>query len=73
MQVDLRYDLTRLALRDSYEELMHADFDTVTKWPYWLPEGFNPKKILETGKNPGLGIDALHGEDNRKGGRRSHH
>jgi len=63
MQVDLRgYDLTRLALRDSYEELMHADFDTVTKWPYWLPEGFNPKKILETGKNPGLGIDALHGE-----------
>lgn len=60
-QIDLRgYDLTRLELKDSYEELIHADFDTVTKWPYWLPEGFDPKKILENGKNPGLGIKSLH-------------
>lgn len=61
MQVDLRgYDLTRLKIKDNYEELIHADFDTATKWPYWLPDGFDPKKIMETGKNPGLGIYSLH-------------
>lgn len=61
MQIDLRgYDLTRLKINDNYEELIHADFDTATKWPYWLPDGFNPKRILEAGKNPGLGIRSLH-------------
>jgi len=60
-QVDLRgYGLTGLEIKDNYEELIHADFDTATKWPYWLPEGFNPKKILENGKDPGLGVRSLH-------------
>ena len=61
MQVDLRgYDLTRLDVHDRYYDLIHADFDTVTKWPYWLPDNFDPKKILNNGKNPGLGIKSLH-------------
>lgn len=61
MQVDLRgYDLTHLDIHNRYEDLIHADFDTATKWPYWLPEGFNPKRLLIGGKNPGLGIKSLH-------------
>ncbi|WP_244648312.1 peptidase S8 [Ruminiclostridium herbifermentans] len=61
LQIDLRsYDLTTLDLKERYEDLIHADFDTVTKWPYGLPEGFNPKKIIEQGKNPGLNIRDLH-------------
>ncbi|MBP1754535.1 MAG: hypothetical protein H6Q59_933 [Firmicutes bacterium] len=35
-------------------------FDTNTTWPKQLPEGFNPKKLLNDNKNPGLGIRALH-------------
>lgn len=35
-------------------------FDTNTIWPDQLPEGFDPKKILDYNKNPGLGIRALH-------------
>jgi hypothetical protein len=61
LQVDLRsYDLTTLDLKDRYEDLIHADFDTITKWPYGLPYGFNPKEIIEYGKNPGLNIRELH-------------
>ncbi|MDF2533832.1 MAG: hypothetical protein K0Q65_3413 [Clostridia bacterium] len=39
---------------------MHADFDSQTKWPDKLPEGFNPMKIMELGKDPGLNIRQLH-------------
>lgn len=61
LQVDLRsYDLTTLDLKERYEDLIHADFDTTTKWPYGLPDKFNPKKIIEYGKNPGLNIRELH-------------
>lgn len=60
-QVDLRsYDLTELKLKDRYEDLIHADFDSNTKWPLELPENYNPDKIMELGKNPGLGIRQLH-------------
>ena len=61
MQVDLRgYDLTGIKLNTSFDDLIYADFDTNTKWPYWLPEGYDPKKILAYGKSPGLGIESLH-------------
>lgn len=61
MQVDLRgYDLTNLKINDRLNTLLFADFDNHTKWPYWLPEGFDPKKIMAYGKNPGLGIKSLH-------------
>ncbi len=60
-QVDLRsYDLTALELKDRLNDLMHSDFDNKTKWPYILPKGFDPKRIIEYGKNPGLGINELH-------------
>ncbi len=35
-------------------------FDTNTVWPDILPDGFDPKEILEFNKNPGLGIRTLH-------------
>lgn len=60
-QVDLRsYDLTSLDIKDRFNELIHSEFDNRTKWPYVLPDGFAPKKIIESGKNPGLGIRKLH-------------
>lgn len=60
-QVDLRgYDLSALDLSDKREDLLHADFDDVTKWPSTLPEGFDPVLIAELGKNPGLNVRALH-------------
>lgn len=34
-------------------------FDDDTKWPTNLPGGFDAKKVLEYGKNPGLGIRDL--------------
>jgi hypothetical protein len=37
-----------------------ATFDTFTIWPNRLPLLFDPGLILELGKNPGLGLRALH-------------
>ena len=62
-QVDLRsYDLTRLDLSGSMDALRYADFDSGTLWPSAerMPEGFDWQRIMETGKNPGLGIRKLH-------------
>jgi hypothetical protein len=63
LEVDLRsYDLTYADLSGRLDDLLRADFDTLTRWPYILPEGFEPKKIMNLGKNPGLGISKLHDE-----------
>jgi hypothetical protein len=60
-QVDLRgYDLSGLDLRDRLNDLLHADFDTVTRWPAALPAGFDRERIMELGRDPGLGIRQLH-------------
>ncbi|MFD3156965.1 S8 family serine peptidase [Haloimpatiens sp. FM7330] len=60
-QMDLRgYDLSDLNLQGREKDLMYADFDSVTKWPDKLPKDFNPNKIMEVGKNPGLCIRQLH-------------
>lgn len=62
-QVDLRcYDVSGLDLKDRLADLLHANFDDRTKWPEAarLPEGYDYKRIMELGKNPGLGIRALH-------------
>lgn len=62
-QVDLRgYDLTALDIENRLDDLMYADFDSKTKWPEKLPVGFKPEKIMELGKNPGLGLEKLHKE-----------
>jgi hypothetical protein len=37
-------------------------FDTETEWPDRLPAGFVPDRILEAGKDPGLGVRSLHRE-----------
>ena len=61
---DLRgLDLSERDLRNTpVDVLVTADFDTKTKWPEQdrLPEGFNPEKVINEAKNPGLGIRELH-------------
>jgi subtilisin family serine protease len=62
-QVDLRsQDLTNINMKDSLADLMYASFDSKTKWPALdkMPADFDWKNILETSKDPGLGIRALH-------------
>ncbi|MDF2627709.1 MAG: hypothetical protein K0R39_1540 [Symbiobacteriaceae bacterium] len=39
-----------------------ATFDLQTKWPAALPPEFQPAKALELGKDPGLGVRALHAQ-----------
>ena len=58
--LDLRMaDMSSLDLTKDYDRLMNIVYDTSTKWPDKLPKFFDPKKILELGKNPGLGIRSL--------------
>lgn len=54
--------LAALDLRSEREFLEKLPFDTLTEWPpvEKMPDGFNPPKIIENGKNPGLGLRALH-------------
>lgn len=60
-QIDLRgYDLSSLELKERINDLMYADFDSKTIWPKSMPDSFNPEKIMELGKNPGLGVRELH-------------
>jgi len=59
--VDLKsYDLSGVSLSGKLEDLLCADFDTNTKWPMDLPQGFDPERIMELGKDPGLGVRTLH-------------
>ncbi len=44
----------------SKDILESATFDTTFHWPEKLPKGFSPEKLIEEGKNPGLGIRKLH-------------
>lgn len=61
---DLRgRDLSGLNLTAiSPEVLVTTKFDSLTQWPTAdkMPAGFEPKRLLEEGKNPGLGIKSLH-------------
>ena len=54
--------LKNLDLTKEYDNFKNFNFDSLTQWPgpEKLPAGFNPKKLLEDGKNPGLGIRSLH-------------
>lgn len=56
--------LQNLDLTDQGDYLKKMDFYTSTLWPpsNKLPPGFNPQKLLEEGKNPGLGVRSLHEE-----------
>ncbi|MFA6340757.1 MAG: S8 family serine peptidase [Candidatus Paceibacterota bacterium] len=44
------------------EVLESAIFDTTFEWPAKLPRGFDPEKLMEESKNPGLGIRKIHEE-----------
>ena len=60
---DLRgADLRQMDLSGREEDLFAADFDTRTQWPEVLPESFDPAAMLDLGKNPGLGLQALHAQ-----------
>ncbi len=56
------YDLSGLNLENVSEQLFLSAFDTLTIWPASLPKEFDPNQIMELGKHPGLGIEALHQE-----------
>jgi len=63
MQVDLRgKDLTELDINDKSKDLFHAYFDTTTRWPSKdkMAKDYNPKEILDMGKDPGLEVRKLH-------------
>jgi hypothetical protein len=63
--VDLRgRDLSKLDLRHSAQDLMYTEFDSRTVWPARdkMPSDFDPQRIMELGKNPGLGVRRLHEE-----------
>jgi hypothetical protein len=53
-------DLTSLDLSGRLVDLDHAIFDSNTKWPAQLPEPFDPVRYMDLGRNPGLGLRALH-------------
>jgi hypothetical protein len=60
-QVDVRStDISTLDLRGRTDDLLHASFDSKTRWPENLPAGFDPAALMELGKNPGLGLRTLH-------------
>ena len=54
--------LVNLDLRGHGKLLEEMRFDSRTKWPEpnKMPEGFDPARLLDEGKNPGLGIRGLH-------------
>lgn len=56
----LDYDLTGLDLSGAGNILKNADFSTGTRWPRALPPDADPDAALEQGKDPGLGVRALH-------------
>ena len=53
-------DLRAMDLRGA--DLFKTTFDSFTSWPSreMLPEGFDPERVLEWGKCPGLGVRELH-------------
>lgn len=54
--------LRGLDLRDQKDMLITQRFDSKTVWPAKLPAGFDPARIMEIGKDPGLGIRRLHAQ-----------
>ena len=65
MQVDLRgLNLSNLDLGNNSDDLFYSDFDSRTIWPQEdrMPPDFSPARIMEIGKNPGLGVRQLHSQ-----------
>ena len=55
-------DLSDMDLSVLGDKIKYMNFDEKTIFPATdkLPKGFDPKKLLEDGKNPGLGVRDLH-------------
>lgn len=55
-------DTSTLDLSQSIADLLYTSFDSQTRWPpaEKMPVDFDWQKIMEAGKNPGLGMRALH-------------
>lgn len=57
-------DISNINLRDAGEKIKYMSFDDKTIFPSddKMPSDFNPKVLLEKGKNPGLGIKNIHAD-----------
>jgi hypothetical protein len=55
-------DLRETDFSGLLDDLFACDFDTKTQWPANLPEDFDPAALMELGKDPGLGVRALHAQ-----------
>ncbi|ODU56955.1 MAG: hypothetical protein ABT01_02905 [Clostridium sp. SCN 57-10] len=53
-------NLRAFDLTDASELAYTLTFNTQTIWPDKMPEGFDSAAFIEWGKNPGLGVSALH-------------
>lgn len=55
-------DLRKFDFTNDYNLLTTLNFSLQTKWPEQakMPENFSPEKLMEWGKNPGLGLKELH-------------
>lgn len=55
-------DISDIDFSNAGKKIKYIEFDNITKFPNKdkLPNNFDPIKILEDGKNPGLGISNLH-------------
>jgi len=59
--VNLRgFNANKVGFPTALNVLLQSEFDTRTVWPKTLPAGYEPDKIMAIGKNPGLGVVALH-------------
>jgi hypothetical protein len=52
-------DLSGFDLGGLADALAESSFDSRTRWPAKMPVAFDPGRVLETGKNPGLGVRLL--------------
>lgn len=55
-------DLSSDDLTGRINDLLYTTYDSKTKWPEKLPEGFNPVEVMEIYKNPGLNLRKLHAQ-----------
>jgi len=55
-------DLSGFDLAGQADALTESSFDSRTQWPAKMPAAFDPGRVLERGKDPGLGIRLLHDE-----------
>jgi len=58
----LRYRMNYRNIQFEIDDLLNSQFDDRTVWPApkRIPSGFDWQKIMEQGKNPGLGVRSLH-------------